>query len=325
MAISKKVNFNELLDTIFLINQEVIKDCGEDSYYCAHCKSSAIISVFDGCGGLGSRTYQSFQRHTGAYMASRTVSGAVHDWYHDHRSTKWKNPDQLIECLDRYIKKAYDICSSKGAESLKIRGSMVRDYPTTAAIALAEEDGSNINLHVMWAGDSRVYLIDSQGLAQLTEDDTDSEDAMDNLTSDGVLTNLLSSDGRYEIHYRNIKLNHPAIVFAATDGCFGYIPTPMEFEFLLLKALVESETPTGFKHRINSCFQDYAGDDFTLGFMSFSYGSFENMRKSFTGRVEELERKYICNLAEDRNEQAVMKLWKKYRPVYERFLNDRRG
>ena len=325
MKAFRKTQFKDKLDTIFLTNQDIMEKCGEDSYYCAYSKSSAIISVFDGCGGLGSRTYQSFKGHTGAYMASRVVSGAVHDWYYAYFDTKWTNHDQLIGSMNSYISKAYDICSSRGLANMRIRGSMVRDYPTTAAIALAEEQGDEISVHILWAGDSRVYYLDSRGLAQITEDDTDSKDAMDNLFSDGVLTNLLSSDGQYEIHYKNIRINRPAMVFAATDGCFGYIPTPMEFEYYLLKTLLESENPQIFKRKLHDYFANHASDDFTFGFMSFFYGSYEAMRKSFVERVKELEREYICRLGDDQSKEYAVELWRKYKQGYERYLNRRKG
>ena len=43
----------------------------------------AVAAVFDGCGGIGSRKYPRFMDHTGAYMASRAASGALHDWFHE--------------------------------------------------------------------------------------------------------------------------------------------------------------------------------------------------------------------------------------------------
>lgn len=110
-------------------------------------------------------------------------------------------------------------------------GSMVRKFPTTLALAYAEKEEDAIKIHLLWAGDSRVYLLDEKGLAQLTRDDTDVEDAFENLTNDGPMNNVLSSDGNYGINYKSVLLSTPTIVFAATDGCFGYIPTPMEFEY----------------------------------------------------------------------------------------------
>lgn len=72
--------FSEKFDDLFLISKEMIEGHGEDSFFCASSDDSAFLSVFDGCGGLGSRTFSNFKGHTAAYLASRAASGAVHDW-----------------------------------------------------------------------------------------------------------------------------------------------------------------------------------------------------------------------------------------------------
>ena len=56
---------------------------------------------------------------------------------------------------------------------------MVRPFPTTLACAYAVPDQEEILIHILWAGDSRIYLLDQDGLAQVTRDDTDIEDAFD--------------------------------------------------------------------------------------------------------------------------------------------------
>lgn len=312
--------FCDQLDTMFLIAEEMIDKHGEDSFCCAYQSDSAMISVFDGCGGLGSRTYPGFKGHTGAYMASRLVSGAIHTWYRDTHDHHWESPENMLTSLNEYLVKVYSIGASYAESNLKIRGSMVRDFPTTAAIALAQQDSEGILLHIIWAGDSRVYLMDAAGLAQLTKDDVDSEDALSNLSDDGALTNILSSDGKYTLHYRCLKIDRPTVVFAATDGCFGYIPSPMEFEYTLLNALEESRTAEEFKKYLKKSFHDVAGDDFALGLMSFFYGTFENLKNSFVDRTIHLEKKYIIPLQDNRSSAFTQQLWQEYRCEYERYL-----
>lgn len=320
MVGKQKQSFSDCLDIVQVINKPAMENLGEDSFYCAKCSQSAIVSVFDGCGGLGARTYDSFQGHSGAYIASRTVSGAVRDWYHENHKKSWKNVQQLADNIDSYIRKAYKICEKYGVERLKIRGSMVRKFPTTLALAYAECDREEILIHVLWAGDSRVYLLDKNGLAQLTKDDTDVEDALENLISDGAMTNVLSSDGNYQINCKTIKLTEPGIIFAATDGCFGYIPSPMEFEYVLLKSLVGSSTPERFKKELRTRLSQYAGDDLALGLMSFCYGDFASTRKVFADRLTYIEKKYIEFPGDERNEEQIQHLWDTYKPSYERYL-----
>lgn len=318
----QKATFREQLDTVLMISKPARENLGEDSFYCAADADSAIVAVCDGCGGLGARKYESFKGHTGAYIASRTVSGAVCDWYHIWRKENGKSKQTFAESLDTMIRRAYKICEPYGIEKMRIMGSMVRKFPTTLALAYAEKDENGILIRILWAGDSRVYLLDKNGLAQLTRDDTDVEDALENLISDGAMTNVLSSDGKYTLNYRTIYITDPCLIFAATDGCFGYIPSPMEFEYTILNAIAESRTPDEFKRMLYDEFTQYAEDDFAFGMMSFLFGSYRQTGKVLSGRLQYMKEKYICPLEQNGDDENTRELWESYKPEYERYLRD---
>ena len=321
MSEMRSFTFSEALDTIFVVQKPAAEGKGEDSFYCTADGDSAMISVCDGCGGLGARQYEAFKGHTGAYVASRAVSGALHDWFRDHGKKEWNDSGKLTDSVDGYIRRAFRLCESFNNETLKIFGSMVRPFPTTLACAYAVPDQEEILIHILWAGDSRIYLLDQDGLAQVTRDDTDIEDAFENLTSDGAMTNVLSSDGDYVIHSRTLHIEKPVILIAATDGCFGYVPSPVEFERLLLEALLASPDPPLFKSALRKFMGEIAGDDLALSFMSFFFGDYKNMQASFADRMHFLKAQYpevLRDAAEDR--EILKRAWKNYRHSYERFL-----
>ncbi len=313
-----KAEFHDYLDTLFCAQLPVIAGAGEDSFLGLRQDQSALVAVFDGCGGLGAAKYPGFQDHTGAYMASRLACGAVHDWYRAHGEDEWKTPRQLLESLDSFIRKGLEFGGTYGNSRLRIRGSMVRDFPSTIALALARQEGGVVAVYLVWAGDSRVYLLNDRGLSQLTTDDSEVTDAFENLTSDGELTNLLSSDGKYSLHCKRLKLGGPALIFAATDGCFGYIPSPMEFEYTICKAIVDAGTVKDLQEGLRQEFRKTAGDDFALCGMSLGYGDYEAIRKMAGLRAEALENGCLRLLKQDRT--AAEDLWQDYRRNYERHL-----
>ena len=317
--------FYRALDTMLLVEQGVTPSGGEDSFARALGSRSAMLGVFDGCGGLGSRTYADLGGHTGAYLAARAASGAVYDWYRGLPEHGESDGEQLCASLRERLDAALGIVKAQGRQTLRVRGTMVRDFPTTAAVALARGVPDGVMLDLIWAGDSRIYLLDAGGLCQLTEDDLDGEDALSNLTHDGALTNVIAADGRYALHHKRLTLRQPAVVFAATDGVFGYIRTPMEFEWLLLRVLCSAETPALFSARLKAILSEVAGDDFTFSLMSFYYGDFAAMRSAFSQRVQTLERDYVRPLHDRRTEALQHALWARYRSDYERWLSTAEG
>ena len=82
-------------------------------------------------------------------------------------------------------------------------------------------------------------LVDSAGAHQLTRDDIrDHGDAMTNLRADSV--DQQRHVRRHRLSWSitlGLSLRAPFLLVAATDGCFGYLPSPMHFEHMLLTDL----------------------------------------------------------------------------------------
>lgn len=298
--------------------KEKIPNNGEDSYLYMFSPINGIVGVFDGCGGSGAKKYEKYQGKTGAYMASRVVSGATRDWFIDFaRGNVAKDPSSLKERIKQYL----SLCREIGGGSTSFKGSMSKDFPTTAAIIMIGFDNQSIQATCLWAGDSRCYLLDDAGLKQLTEDDLGGLDAMENLTADGVLTNVISSSKDFELHCKIITITKPALLFSATDGCFGYFSTPMEFENLLLSTLCASENVDEWEHDISNILEEVAGDDYSLSGVALGYGSFSNLKKSFVKRYSDLRANYIDGLEEKSIEDKKV-LWHSYKPIYTKYLSE---
>lgn len=312
-------NFYDQIDTLFIIEKGKIPDNGEDSFSSHLGKNNAYVGVFDGCGGSGFRTCRGFSNKTEAYMASRFASGAVYDWFEQHGDDVSMPAEMMIDGIRQYLTKAFTCTVKYNKQSARIGGGLVRDFPSTAAVAYLKDD---MSLNAIWAGDSRVYLMDSCGLAQVSVDDINQTDAYKNLFEDGVMNNVLSADGKYNLNLKTIMLSEPTLILTCTDGCFGYFSSPMEFEYIVIDSLVSAKNIEEFKAKMKEYIQGVTGDDFSMGVIAVGYGSFKKLRDSFKKRFKELMTDYIKPIQSDNGEDETLipSLWEEYKPNYERYF-----
>ena len=313
-----KNNLIAVTDFFFSFCGEKKPGSGEDSFVYSLNESRALIGVFDGCGGSGASQYAGLQNKTGAYLASRAASAAYRDWFESLDPGREADPGEIKERIVAYLR----LCEAKGETGggSKLMGRMSKTLPTTAAVALCRPARGGIaDVQLHWAGDSRVYLLDGEGLAQLTEDDLGGIDAMRNLTEDGVLTNAINLSRDFRIHSARITVGRPGLLFAASDGCFGYLSTPMEFEYLLMSTLQSAAGASAWEAALCEELGKIAGDDYTICGLALGFGSFDNLKRQLAGRTGELYRNYIRGL-ESCTKEEKQQLWEHYKPHYLRYL-----
>jgi len=229
-----------------------------------------LLAVFDGMGGAGSRKVPDINNPDAtvsmAYLASRAARGAVMEAC--NQVTPKMQPGEIVEVLGQHIQKFLLRLSTRehGIPDGSMRGKMVKDYPTTVTIAIIEE-GENRNVHMMWAGDSRVYAMWPDQdflLQQLTLDHTASGASSDG--GDAALTRCATPES-VSLEYVNIEVPRDAIVFVATDGCFAYESTQF-FLTTLIEQLDRSADTAQYSQNLASALSAIAGDDCSMA-MSF--------------------------------------------------------
>jgi hypothetical protein len=221
-----------------------------------------------------------------------------------------------------------------------LRSRLLRALPTTMALAglqRQEPSGDRWTCHLLWAGDSRVYVFEpDSGARQLTVDDIrDHGDAMANLREDSVVSNAMSADTEFAVHHRQVELTAPFLVIAATDGCFGYLPSPMHFEHLVLAALRDARDIDTWSTSVRAAVSAVAGDDAAMATLGVG-ADLDGFRTLFARRTTELEQRWITplddldtelreqerKLAEVRaaRRERQAQLWAAYKPGYEEYL-----
>ena len=300
------------------------QDNGEDCEKHSLNGDAAFFGVFDGCGGAGAKPCPKFKNKTEAYIASRVTADVFEDWFVSGAPTaQWDT-----QVLKQELVSSLGECRSLVGEKSFLVGGIKKEFPTTAAAGICRIGDRRIENDLYWAGDSRVYLLNTQGLAQLTEDDLGGIDAMENLRSDGVLTNMVNLTTDFTVHRGHVSMDRPGVIFAATDGCFGYLSTPMEFEYLLLETMLSSarvsSVPGGphdsWTDGLVSAIGKIAGDDFSISGYSIGFGPFSEMKKAFAPRAKELYNSYIAPL-KDADYGRKVELWHRYEGNYHRLIN----
>ena len=253
-------------------------------------------------------------------MSSRVVAGATKDWFAESYGTpEYLSAPALL--LKKKIKEYLSICKEVGDEASALKGGLTKDFPTTASIIIASsEDNNDIDVLCLSVGDSRCYLLSPDGgLMQLSEDDLGNVDAMENLTTDAALTNVITTSKDFKIHQKKIIVKSPCVLFTATDGCFGYLSTPMEFEYLLIDTLLKTQNVLEWESKLKETLINVSGDDFSLTGLSVGFGTFQNLQSAFRPRASYLFSSYISKL-KDASLEEKKRLWRLYKDRYEIYI-----
>lgn len=289
-----------------------VTDCCEDSFLAMRKEDCVFLGVFDGCGGSGGKTYASFGGHTGAWTASRAATIAAREWF----AASVSEEDKARLDLAAYVDKSLQACKACEPAGQVLLGSLSKAFPTTVAAFTKGIDSDVATFY--WCGDSRCYILDDDGLHQVTTDDTAVHDAMHNLREDAPMTNVASASHPFRIHKKRLEIKRPSLIFAATDGCFGYLPSPMAFERLLLETLAHSSGIEDWKRRLDAQIGRVSGDDYTLTAWPHRFDTFKAMKQAYRDRLAFLKRHYPRSASEE----ALLHQWQTYKKGYECMLTD---
>jgi serine/threonine protein phosphatase PrpC len=327
----------------FSFNLGKIPDQGEDSDpILRDGPDLGLVAVFDGMGGAGGTVYETpGGRHTGAYLASRLARDVVERRMLELLEPDWNlNGKAAASDLHRSVQQALrERLQELNAPPSGLRSRLLRALPTTMALVALQRTqpgGPAWACHVLWAGDSRAYVFEPEGARQLTTDDLrDPGDALANLRHDSVVSNAMSADTDFHVNYRKIELRAPFLVVCATDGCFGYVRTPMHFEHMVLSHLANARSTEAWSSSLQGEIAAVTGDDAAMSVLGVGAG-FKEFQKLFAPRGSELARDFIEPLDElsnaiTRAEQELEALrsrqlgqtagmWSRYKSDYERYL-----
>ena len=304
------------LDCIVEIAYKPLKEKGEDAF--AYCFDAPMLhgqAVFDGCGGSGSWKYAESKDATGAFVSSHQMAKAFIDWFKTVDSDKCRKVQEMRTSFQEMAWHELNRLTNQCAP-MRVSGSLVRSFPCTASVALMTETENCLSVVALNCGDSRVYFLAPQtGLVQLTVDDAEA-DPMESLRDSVPMTDQLNGDKRFEVKAQHVALTYPCAIICATDGMFGYLRSPMDFEFLMLSELMQSDSFAQFEQGFQNKVSAVTGDDSTCIMSFYGWGTFENVKKKLKKRFEYLS-EVVHGLDVAMNtgylEHELERVWQEYR------------
>lgn len=309
----------------FILQSETVRGCGEDSAFVQNLESGLVVTgVFDGCGNIGFRRYSGANDKTGAYIGSRIAAYAASEFFEQNYSKKGvsyirRTSTEQLE----YVRQLKEHISGK-LDEVKARLSRSEEntdisLPTAVSMTATMSAGKFTLCNCIWAGNSRVYMLDDQGLCQLTTDDIDvnSDDAFAHLRKNGKITNYAGGAGDFKLHSGFTVFARPVILINASSDCFAHFRTPMGFENFLLETMAEASSPSRWMAKLDEILKKASGGEYTLSVACYGFEDFDDMKKYYSMRLIRLQNDFI-NRQSGSDEKILKQHWENYRSSYYR-------
>jgi len=313
---------------VIAVNQEQRVNLGEDTSLClADINARALlIACFDGCGGAGAKRYPTAEDWTGARIASHICAEVAYEWFNNNQIARLGTQGSSTERIAVSLSGAFTDRLKWTNETLSvteslIKGKLSKSLPTTMVAALAETISEQATRCIfLWAGDSRGFLLSTHGLKQMTVDDVQGNlDALENIQNDGVLTNMISANNEFSIHTKELRIQEPCLIITATDGCFAYFISPLEFEEALLETLYSSSSLEDWEERLSFRIGEAASDDYTMQAAILGFHSFKELKNAFLPRLTDFRIRFsepLKKLKSINDQNGMVKLWQEYKRFY---------
>ena len=289
----------------FTLWTEKIENKGEDAKPTLFLEDniSGLLAVYDGMGGAGSKTFTVLNQdreetHSGAYLASRLAKSILENYYLQEEESF----ENFVELLKDQLKTGFDAFYEQLEQQRSLlRSKLIKHLPTTlAGIYFENNPDEDLETKAFWAGDSRCYILQKEGLLQLSTDDLHGDpDALENLIEDATISNCIQAKGDFELHQRTFYVDGPCLLITASDGCFAYLPSPAHFEYILLDTLMNSYYDLeDWKDKLTEKLELYTADDMSLSLIGIGFDNLNQLKTVFHHRYVEIFQQYIQPLEE---------------------------
>lgn len=271
------------------------------------------MGLFDGCGEIGNKKYKRAGDHTGSWIASRLAAKTCDEVIQtDGKVDEGRLEAELYEAMKK-AEERFSEGGVKAKDQVSLPASMALCKIYSGKNGLCETE-------IFWNGNARGYLLDSKGLSLLTKDDmAEEKDPLKIDYDTKTIENCVNADKKFTVNNKKIDVKEPSLIILSSVGGYGCFQTPMDFEGMILRALLESgERPSNFESNVTSYLLSNSKDDFSICVTAVGFDDFEGMKKYFVERYKDLASEYLIPEMEA-NKDILNDLFEKYCESYYRF------
>lgn len=221
------------------------------------------------------------ETNTSALWASRIVMTRFLHFLLKNEANLDFSEEQNREGLVKYVKEG--LVNVKKCIDAKVINLNQAVFPTTFAAASYRKI-DNINstnsyyVDAVWAGDSRCYVLDNNGLRKLSVDDED--------MYTHSITNLFSVEDNTELRFRRYTLESPFTLICASDGFFDRYNSNLQTEASLLKLIKDSKSMDNLRTSMEEYYASNRSDDTSVAFVPVGYSDYKELRNSLAARTK---------------------------------------
>ncbi|HET8700692.1 MAG TPA: hypothetical protein VFL97_03390 [Nitrococcus sp.] len=137
---------------------------------------------------------------------------------------------------------------------------------------------------------------------------------------------------------RFLLWNDRVLLICASDGAFSYLPTPMDFEFVILNSLMSSESMQIWADELAERLKATAGDDISMLLQPLGFDSFDDITYFYKKRLDKLSEQFVEPLETLQEKQTQLEkelaalraaakektkeAWGQYGVTYEQYLHE---
>ena len=247
----KKAKIKKRKDILSLLDFVFVlgQNQGKESYAYAFHENGGMMMVSDS-------TAPADGELSLAYQASRIASGTMDACFQITSNHNSLMGEEYLHDFSDYFR-------------LELHKNLLENYasvpPVSYGSIFMQCEKKEFHISLMIQGDVHLFLLTHEGMMLLSPETASSDE-----------------------YRRFMTCPTRSLLLCVSDACFKRFDGPMDFEYVVLDTLCDSQTIEGWKSLLTKKIASEGTESFLLTAAAFGFGTFKSMHKSFSNRKSNL-------------------------------------